>query len=183
MTPARFAIALAVAVAGSCALIACTGTDRTRPLTQRDLTEWNEASAERVHDAFTSGRLSATLLTRIYLERIRLLDPALKSTLPTNPDALDDAEALDRSFARTGKLTGPLHGLPVVVKDNIDVVGLPTTAGCAALKNGYPVDDAFVVGRLRAAGAIGAPLEAEVTIYAPAAQAGRFSPRQIIRLR
>src|SRR5690348_13914084 len=106
MKPAR--LALALTALASCALGACTDLDRTRPLTQHDLTDWNEASAERVQAAFKSGRLSATLLTRIYLERIQRLDPALKSTLSINPSAIDDAEALDRSLARTGQLSGPL---------------------------------------------------------------------------
>jgi Asp-tRNA(Asn)/Glu-tRNA(Gln) amidotransferase A subunit family amidase len=143
-------------VVGGCALVACSSRhpDATRPIAQEELTAWSEASASRVREALGSHRLSATLLTRIHLERIAKLDPALKSILATNPDAVRDAEALDRTHEMTGQVEGPLHGVPVIVKDNIDVAEQPTTAGCKALSAGYPVDDAFVIARLRAAGAV-----------------------------
>lgn len=123
-------------------------------LTAEDLTRWNEASVASVHEAFLDDRLSAGLLTRVYLERIEQLDPALASVLSINPDAREEAEALDRELARTGELRGPLHGVPIILKDNIDVAGMPTTAGCKALGDAFPADDAFAVARLRAAGAI-----------------------------
>jgi len=159
-----------VAIVGACALVACSNSDGTRTLTQEDLTQWNEATGAQIHDAMRSRRLSATLLVRIYLRRIELLDPALRSTLSINPDALAEAAALDRRFEQTGALVGPMHGFPIVVKDNIDLAGRPTTAGCRALSDGYAVDDAFVVARLRAAGAI---VIAKTNLYELAA----FSPR------
>jgi Asp-tRNA(Asn)/Glu-tRNA(Gln) amidotransferase A subunit family amidase len=70
-----------------------------------------------------------------------------------NPDALDDAERLDRERKR-GQLRGPLHGIPVLVKDNLDLEGLPTTAGSVALERSVPPVDSTVVARLRAAGAV-----------------------------
>src|SRR5688500_3974567 len=103
---------------GSVLIAACAPRDSTRPLTPTDLTQWNEITVEKAQAAFTSGRLSATLLVRIYHKRIELLDPALKATLSLNPEALADAAALDRALARSGKLVGPLHGVPVILKDN-----------------------------------------------------------------
>jgi amidase len=176
-TPRPTVPVLRFAIAWGLAVTACQVSedadeidDATRELTHEDLTMWNEATVESVHEAFLDERLSATLLTRIYLERIELLDPALKSTLAIDPDALEEAEALDRELRRTGELRGPLHGVPVIIKDNIDVAGIPTTAGCRALSDAYPADDAFTVARLEAAGAI---VIAKSNLFELAA----FSPR------
>src|SRR5690606_18882383 len=71
-----------------------------------------------------------------------------------NPRALEVADSLDREFARTGRFVGPLHGIPVIVKDNFDTYDLPTTAGSASLAGSIPPDDAYMVRRRREAGAI-----------------------------
>ncbi|MET0649106.1 MAG: amidase family protein [Pyrinomonadaceae bacterium] len=103
------------------------------------------------------GRVSARRLTEMYLERIERIDrrgAALNSVIETNPDAYSIADALDRE-RKAGRVRGPLHGVPVLVKDNIDTADkMLTTAGSLALVGAKPRRDAFVVERLRAAGAV-----------------------------
>jgi amidase len=96
-------------------------------------------------------RLSSVQLTRFYLERIRQLNPDLHAVIKVNPNALADARRADR--ARDRGVGKPLLGIPVLLKDNINTTGMPTTAGSWALAGSRP-DDAFIVERLRAAGAI-----------------------------
>jgi amidase len=105
--------------------------------------------------AFRAG-LTAETLTAAYLSRIEAYDkkgPAINSVITLNPRALDEARARD-SERRAGKVRGPLHGIPVALKDNIDTVDLATTGGSQLLEGSLPPDDAFIVRRLRAAGAI-----------------------------
>jgi amidase len=96
-------------------------------------------------------RLSAVDLVQFYLHRIKKLNPKLHAIITVSPTALADARAADR--ARRHGVRKPLLGIPVIVKDNIDTTGMPTTAGSFALKGSTP-SDAFIVQRLRAAGAI-----------------------------
>lgn len=114
-----------------------------------------ETTISKVHEAIRSGRLTCRALVQIYLNRIEAYDQStgLNSLIRINPAALTQAEELDMEFKRTGKLR-PLHGIPVIVKDNYDTHDLPTTAGSLTLKNSIPPDDAFQVKRLREAGAI-----------------------------
>jgi len=103
-----------------------------------------------------AGSLSAEALTQAYLERIEQIDrsgPALNSVIELNPEALADARALDAE-RMAGKVRGPLHGIPVLLKDNIDAVGMANSAGSLALAGNRPTRDAFIVERLRAAGAV-----------------------------
>ncbi len=103
------------------------------------------------------GARGAGFTVEAYLARIEAYDkrgPALNAILVINPRARARADSLDAYFARTGKLAGPLHGIPVIVKDNFDTADLPTTAGSAVLAGVIPPDDAFQVRRLREAGAI-----------------------------
>jgi amidase len=104
-----------------------------------------------------AGRLTSRALTAAYLDRIGALDrsgPALRSVIETNPDALAIAEALDRERREKGP-RGPLHGIPVLLKDNIDTHDrMTTTAGSLALRGSIPARDAFVARRLREAGAV-----------------------------
>src|SRR5690606_11608469 len=96
-------------------------------------------------------------LAEAYLERIEAYDkrgPSLNAILMVNPRALERAEALDAELARTGRLSGPLHGIPFIVKDNYDTHDMPTTGGSASLAGSVPADDADQVRRIRAAGAI-----------------------------
>ncbi|MCM2972139.1 amidase [Larsenimonas suaedae] len=106
--------------------------------------------------ALNDGRISSTELVQWYLRRIRAFDdtgPGVNAILRVNPRALDQARAIDRARAR-GDEVGPLAGVPFLVKDNINVQGLPTTGGSVALRNAMPRDDAFLIKRLRRAGAI-----------------------------
>jgi amidase len=110
-----------------------------------------------IHAAYRAGRTTARTVTQHYLNRIAAYDrrgPALGAVILINPDALTTADALDAQFQASGQFSGPLHGIPVLVKDNFDVAGLQTTGGSAALVGWTPATDATVVAKLRAAGAI-----------------------------
>lgn len=114
------------------------------------------ASITELQEAMESGRTTSAEITRAYLERIRAYDrtgPALNAMIWMNPDALARAEALDRERAERGA-RGPLHGIPVILKDNYDTRDMPTSAGSLALASNLPPDDAFQVARLREAGAV-----------------------------
>src|SRR5881397_896247 len=116
-----------------------------------------ETTIAQLQDGMKAGRLTARGITQAYLDRIAALDrqgPALHAVLETNPEALAIADALDVE-RRRGKVRGPLHGIPVIVKDNIDTHDkMQTTAGSLALEGNTPERDAFIVERLRAAGAV-----------------------------
>ncbi|WP_018680955.1 amidase [Actinokineospora enzanensis] len=99
------------------------------------------------------GSLTSVRLTQTYLERIRTVDPKVRSVIALDPSALDQARDSDRRH-RAGHARGPLDGIPVLFKDNIDTRGLDTTAGSRALAGDPPTADATLVARLRAAGAI-----------------------------
>src|SRR5690606_31589553 len=117
----------------------------------------HEATIEQLHALMLSRRLTAVDLVQAYLDRIDAYDkrgPSLNAITVINPDALGRAAELDAELARTGALSGPLHGIPVIVKDNYDTADLTTAAGSRALADVLPVDDAFMVRRLREAGAI-----------------------------
>lgn len=115
-----------------------------------------EATIADIHAAMRSGTLTCRNLVEQYLRRIEAYDkngPALNAIIRVNPDALADADVLDRRFA-AGGLTGPLHCVPVIVKDNMETAGLQTTAGSLSLAGLVPEHDAFMVRRVREAGAI-----------------------------
>jgi amidase len=115
-----------------------------------------ESSISQLQRQLSSGLTSAALVTA-YLRRISALDqqgPTYRSIIAINPDALDNARRLD-SERRDHRVRGPLHGIPVLVKDNIETSDrMPTTAGSLALANAFHTEDAPLVARLRAAGAI-----------------------------
>lgn len=115
-----------------------------------------ELSVSTAQSAMTDGACSSRDLTQGYLDRIASLDdagPTLNAVIEVNPRALEDAAALDRERA-AGHVRGPLHGIPVLLKDNIDAVGLVNSAGSFALADHRPATDAFLVARLRDAGAV-----------------------------
>ena len=115
-----------------------------------------EATISQIHSAMTDGRLTARQLVERYLARIEAYDkhgPSLNAIMLINPRALERADQLDSAFARSGFI-GPLHGIPVIVKDNYDTHDMPTTAGSLSLEGSIPPDDAFQVRKLREAGAI-----------------------------
>ena len=116
-----------------------------------------ETTIAALHAAYVSGRSTAVSVCQAHLDRIAAYDrkgPALGAIIVNNPDALSDAAALDAALESTGKLVGPLHGIPVIVKDNYDVAGLQTTGGSAALLGWVPQTDATVIARIKAAGGI-----------------------------
>jgi Asp-tRNA(Asn)/Glu-tRNA(Gln) amidotransferase A subunit family amidase len=116
-----------------------------------------EATIAGVQSAYQRGETSAHEVVAAYLARIAAYDkrgPYINSIINLNPKALDEADALDAQLRATGKLVGPLHGIPVLVKDCIDVAGLPCTSGFQGWKNYIPPSDATNIARLKAAGAI-----------------------------
>lgn len=116
-----------------------------------------ETTIAQIHAAYLAGETTARDVTQAYLDRIKAYDkrgPYLNSLISVNEHALADAERLDAVFEATGKLSGPLHGIPVIVKDNLDTIDMPTSSGVALFKDFIPAQDAFIVARLRAAGAI-----------------------------
>jgi len=115
-----------------------------------------EASIADIHEAMREGRLTSRQLVQLYIDRIEAYDkqgPALNAIIVVNPNALRRAQELDEVFAETG-MVGPLHGIPVIVKDNYDTADLPTSGGSLSLRESTPPDDAFQVRKLREAGAI-----------------------------
>src|SRR5881396_2044979 len=117
-----------------------------------------EATVASAHAAMRDGRLTARQLASACLDRISAYDqsgPALRSILQLNPQALEEAARIDAMAERNpSQALAPLHGIPVLVKDNIECGGMPTTAGAACLSGNLSADDAFVIRRLREAGAI-----------------------------
>src|SRR5258708_34940937 len=115
-----------------------------------------DATVADLQAAFKKGTLTAEKLTEIYLARIAAYDkqgPALNTVITLNPKALEEAKALDAE-RKAGKVRGPLHGIPIVLKDNYDTYDLPTTAGSQLLEGSIPPADGFTVKKLRDAGAI-----------------------------
>jgi amidase len=118
--------------------------------------EVEEATISQVHDAMKAGRLTCRALVAQYLKRIEAYDkngPAINAIVLLNPDVEKQAEELDRRFAQSG-LTGPLHCVPMIVKDNFETKGLRTTNGALALAKYIPDKDAFQVAAVKAAGAL-----------------------------
>jgi Asp-tRNA(Asn)/Glu-tRNA(Gln) amidotransferase A subunit family amidase len=115
-----------------------------------------EASIAEIHTSMRERGLTCRALVDHYLRRIEAYDkrgPAINAIVVVSPSARADADSLDRRFAREG-LTGPLHCIPLIVKDNFEAVGMPTTAGSLALQGFVSSRDAFMVRRLKEAGAI-----------------------------
>jgi amidase len=116
-----------------------------------------EITIAQLQEGYKSGRFTIVQVVKDYLARIEAIDnrgPALNSVIVVNPDAVQIAEALQKEWA-DGKIRGPLHGIPVILKDNIDTRdNMPNTAGATALRNSFPDQDSRVAARLREAGAI-----------------------------
>jgi amidase len=119
--------------------------------------ELEEVTIAELQKGVASGKWSARAIAEAYLHRIEQMDrqgPTLRSVIETNPDALAIAEELDRE-RRAGKVRGPMHGIPVLVKDNIDTHDrMTTTAGSLALEGSIPPADSGVAAKLREAGAV-----------------------------
>lgn len=115
-----------------------------------------EASIKQIHEMMKSGELTCEDLVNTFIRRIAAFDreePGLNAVIALNPEATGIARDLDRKFRDRG-LTGPLHGIPVLLKDNIDTTDLPTTGGSVCLAGHIPPSDAFITRKLRAAGAL-----------------------------
>lgn len=116
-----------------------------------------EVTIADIHKAYESGTYTVTELTRYYLDRIDSLSfngPMLNAVLTINPDAMDIAAGLDKEM-KNGGLRGPLHGIPILLKDNIDTGdAMPCTAGSRVMKDSYPEADSHLAAQLREAGAV-----------------------------
>ena len=134
-----------------------TATESENPWWVNEIFELEEATFSDLANDMTSGRRTSVAITQLYLDRITALDrdgPNLRSIIETNPDALAIAQQLDEERA-SGRLRSPLHGVPIVLKDNIDTADLmTTTAGSYALEGHLAARDSRVAAKLREAGAI-----------------------------
>ena len=135
-----------------------------KPVTQGPLPTMNynefpllEASISELQAKMQSGGMTSREITELYLDRILAIDkdgPRLNSVIEINPEALEIADVLDQERA-AGKVRGPMHGIPVMIKDNIDTADkMMTTAGATALIGNYAKEDAFLVKKLRESGAV-----------------------------
>ena len=117
----------------------------------------DEATISEVQAACRSGALTAARLVQAYQERIQAYDqagPKLNVVIFLNPRAQEEAAALDEHLRKTGKFVGPLHGIPVLLKDNVNTKDMPTTGGSLSLAGYTPATDAAITQKLRSAGAI-----------------------------
>jgi len=127
-----------------------TSMAQTKPFTV------DEATIGDIHAALRSGEITCRKLLQMCLDRIEAYDkkgPALNAILMINPKALQTADELDRAFAAKGPV-GPLHCIPVLLKDNFDTADMPTTSASKALEGAVPLADGTVVRKLRQAGAL-----------------------------
>jgi len=116
-----------------------------------------ETTIEAVQAAYLDGSLTCVALVQSYLDRIAAYDqqgPAFNAFITLNTQALAQAAALDTELVRTGKLTGPLHGIPVAVKDQVETAGIATSFGSIALKDYVPTEDSTLAAKLKQAGAV-----------------------------
>ena len=140
----------------SCVNNASPDTDKENQFHPDDF-QLNEITVDQLQSMFRSGEMTVRAATQLYLDRIANIDhagPELRSVIEVNPDALTIAEAMDAEIT-SGKYRGKLHGIPVLVKDNIDTADkMMNTAGSLALEGNHPSQDAFIIQKLREAGAV-----------------------------
>ncbi|MEE4284996.1 MAG: amidase [Mariniphaga sp.] len=149
-TTALSGSALAVTGLAGCS----TSSTKTEEIQNFSNFELNEMTIEELQQKMQSGELTSEAICQKYLSRIEQVDPVLKSVIELNPDALEIARNLDEE-RKNGKVRGPLHGIPVMIKDNIDTGDkMQTTAGSLALEGHTAQEDAFIVKKLREAGAV-----------------------------
>ena len=152
-------LALAVTV-----LLSACQPDTRSPATSNMTTAASTLPASALEEAtvldlqrkMSAGTLTSHALVQAYLDRIAAIDsagPHLNAVIERNPDALKEADRLDGE-RKAGKVRGPLHGIPVLLKDNIDAFPMVNSAGSLALANHHPKNDAYLVRKLRAAGAV-----------------------------
>ena len=135
----------------------CQHHNKEQKRTNTDKFQFEEITIAELQQAYKNGDFTIKDFVQANLDRIETIDnngPHLNSIIRVNPDALKIAEALDKELAE-GKYRGPMHGVPVVLKDNIDTHDkMPTTAGSRALADSYPAKDSFIAKKLREAGAV-----------------------------
>ena len=137
-------------------ILALTLIPAATPLSAQRTVDLDAVTIADVSAAFAAGTLTSERLVQTFLARIQSFDrqgPMLRSVIAVSPKAIETARALDAERKAKGPRS-PLHGIPIVVKDNIDTADMPTTGGSVLLEGSIPPDDAFVVRKLRAAGAI-----------------------------
>lgn len=142
---------------GGAAVTAGCGRQTSQPQNPAaEFFDYEAQTASRLSTAFEKGESGPIRLAKQALRRIEALDrqgPKLRAVIAINPKAVEEAEAAETVMA-LGKFPNPIYGLPVLVKDNLDTAGLPTTAGSLALEGSLPPRDSFVVDRLKAAGLV-----------------------------
>ncbi|MGI9092834.1 MAG: amidase [Mycobacteriales bacterium] len=157
----RIVSAIAMAAAATSAALVATGSGSANPAPAPPTDtrgpgglNLDTTTIPQLQTAMNAHRLTSAALTTFYLDRIRRLNPELHAVITTNPAALTEAAASDRS-RRNGHLRSPLEGIPVLLKDNVDTRDAEaTTAGSLALAQARPASDAFLVTKLRTAGAV-----------------------------
>ncbi len=148
--------AIGSAVLAATGMAACTQTNQSVAEKTFDPSffELNEITIQQLQQKMESGEMTSEAICKTYLERIAAVDPIIHSIIELNPDALSIAAQMDGE-RKEGKVRGLLHGIPVLIKDNIDTADkMQTTAGSLALEGNIAPEDAFIVARLRAAGAV-----------------------------
>jgi amidase len=136
-----------VALLAALALAACSKNETAKPYAVEEI-PLSQISAD-----LAAGKVTAVAVTQAYIDRIKAMNPSLHAVILIAPDALSQAAASDKRRADK-KTLGPLDGVPILLKDNIDVAGMPTTAGSYALEANLPAQDSEVAKRLRAAGVV-----------------------------
>lgn len=148
---------LTTVVAVSCNTVTSDKKEGSNDETFKDDFELNEVTIDTLQQKMQSKELTSRAITQKYLDRINKIDkagPKLNAVIELNPDALDIADAMDKERAN-GKVRGPLHGIPVLIKDNINTGDkMMTTAGVLALVGNIAKEDAFIIKKLREAGAV-----------------------------
>jgi len=138
--------------------ISCQSKFRNTPISEKDNFRFLEMDITQIQQGYKDGKFTIKEVVQAYLERIEEIDkngPILNSIILVNPDALEIAAALDNEMRQSKEIRGPLFGIPVVLKDNLDTHdNMPCTGGSRALMNSYPLKDSYVAKQLRAAGAI-----------------------------
>lgn len=145
---------LSLSAAASAALLV-NNSEKISAQTDMKSFELEEATVIELQDAMKSGKMSSREITQKYLDRIAAIDKKLNSVIEVNPDALQIADAMDKE-RKAGKVRSQMHGIPILIKDNIDTADkMKTTAGSLALVDApTPQQDAFLVQKLREAGAV-----------------------------
>ena len=138
-------IAISMAVVVALAPLCCAGEF-----------EVTETTIDQAHAAMKAGKLTAHQLVQQYLDRIKAYDkqgPNINCVIALNAKALEDADKLDVRFKASGFI-GPMHGIPILIKDQVDTAGMATTLGSVVFKDYRPPMDSYVVAKLRKAGAV-----------------------------